>query len=119
MQLSDDDSEADYVAPAVRRPQAPRASVMRPAGAADAAAAADLQAGREEGAAAGGARPAVAQPRVTSLPPPPTGWRFGQGEAKIRLMADGATTADRGLTQVLRERASGQTELEQQEESFA
>ena len=118
MQLSDDDSDADYVAPAVRRPQAPRASVMRPAGAADAAAAADLQAGREEGAAAGGARPAVAQPRVTSLPPPPTGWRFGQGEAKIRLMADGATTADRGLTQVLRERASGQTELEQQEDVF-
>ena len=111
MEFALSDEEAEQFVPLLKRPEAPRTCIVRAGGPAAEAAAADLNAARVE-AQQCAPTPAVQLPRDQTLPPPPVGWRFGQGLEKIRLMADGATTADRGLVQVLKERTSPDTELD-------
>ena len=50
---------------------------------------------------------AVAAARTFTLDPPPVGWKWGAQPQMLRLNADGATTADKALTKVLKERQSG------------
>lgn len=97
----DTDDEED--APRWAAPQPPARATL-------AAAEAREEAAREEAARAARCeadeeRTAPRQMRVSTLPAPPVGWRLADQE--LRLMADGATTADKGLTKVLVQMRSG------------
>ena len=97
----DTDDEED--APRWAAPQPPARATL-------AAAEAREEAAREEAARAARCeadeeRTAPRQMRVSTLPAPPVGWRLADQE--LRLMADGATTADKCLTKVLVQMRSG------------
>ena len=103
--LDDDDDDDDFQLTV--RPVPPRAcglsGIQRLA--AEAADQARTEAQEQDPHAPAAAAPA---PRTFTLDPPPRGWSWASQPQKLRLNADGATTADKALTKVLKELQSGE-----------
>ena len=108
MEYSDADSD-DHGPALYARPQPPRSTLI---GGASLIAAHAAELSRDEAAQELGDLQVdlrVATARDFTLPPPPVGWTWAGQQEKLRLNADGATTADIALTKILHELKHGVT----------
>ena len=98
-----EDSDDELEAFLTTRPQAPRSALIEGGSliAAHAAQRSEQEDAEAEGDQQGVLRAVLA--RDFTLPPPPVGWTWAGQSEKLRLNADGATTADIALTKVLHE----------------